>query len=87
MTTSKNLLSHKVNNYLLTYAEDIKVEIYDSKCYHGIIFYIGEHRYDVVNNYHMGCRLIIHNEDGWKDIPFKPGTFGFLPDGIEAIEL
>jgi hypothetical protein len=45
-------------------------------------------RYDIVHHYHMDWeRLIINNKEGWKDLPFHKGTYRFLPNTIEVIEL
>lgn len=74
----------KLNNYELSYPEDMNVSLYSNSCYYGIKFIINNHVYDVTHNYNLGDRLIIDNEHGWKDIPFKKETFSFLPSGIEV---
>lgn len=84
-------------NILIMYDPNIKCETYECSQYHGIIFYIPndggnsvfgtEGRYDIVHNYDLGNRLLINNSEGIKDIPFKAGTFAFLPTGVEAIEI
>jgi hypothetical protein len=83
-------------NTLLIFEPNLKYEKYSCEWYHGIIFYVhgdgnfltGEYgRYDVIHNIYLGNRLLISNSEGWKDIPFKKATFGFLPPGVEAIEL
>jgi hypothetical protein len=76
-----------LDNYLLKFDIDVKFETYSCKCYYGIIFHVNNGRYDVIHNFNMGNRLLINNDDGWKDIPFKKSTFGFLPPGVEAIEI
>lgn len=65
----------------------LKYETYKCEWYHGIIFYNSEGSYDVIHNNHLGNRLLINNSEGWKDIPFKKATFGFLPPGVEALEI
>jgi len=85
---------------LLMFDPQIKHEVYECQWYHGIIFLIpgdsndtfysvyGDYgRYDVIHNRYLGNRILINNSEGWKDIPFKKATFGFLPPGVEAIEI
>jgi hypothetical protein len=77
-----------LNNYRFIFPNNTVYEKYSTESYCGIIFHINNYRYDIVNNYVMGFRLIINDLDGgWKDIPFKKATFGFLPDIIEVTEL
>ncbi len=77
-----------LDNYLITYPIDMEVETYSEKWYYGIIFRTAEGKFDVVHNYALGNRLIINKNDGsWSDIPFKPATFGFLPDDVKTIEI
>jgi hypothetical protein len=71
--------------YQLLFDECIKHETYDEQWYYGIIFYDEDNgKYDVIHNYLMGNRIIINNKEGWRDIPFKEATFGFLPAGVKA---
>lgn len=82
---------------LLMFDPKIKHEKYECRWYHGIIFFMpgdgngifgGDYgRYDVIHNTYLGNRILINNSEGWKDIPFKKATFGFLPPGVEAIEI
>lgn len=82
---------------LLMFDPNIKYEKYECQWYHGIIFFIpgdGDGifsrdygRYDIIHNNYLGNRIIINNSEGWRDIPFKEATFGFLPPGVEAIEI
>lgn len=61
--------------------------MYSNTSYNGIIFHTEDARYDVVNNPHLGPRIIINpHGGGFEDMPFKPETFGFLPKGVTAIE-
>ena len=77
-----------LDKYIITYPVKFKTETYSCKDYYGIIFITDEYRYDVCHNYLMGDRLIINpTAGGFRDIPFKPATFGFLPDGIAVIEI
>lgn len=77
-----------LDRYLITYPIGFKVEIYNEKWYYGIIFVTEEGRFDLLHNYALGNRLIINRKDGsWHDIPFKPATFGFLPDCVKTIEI
>jgi hypothetical protein len=86
-----------LDKYIFLYDSSIKFETYKCESYYGIIFMIDgdgnsivnptHGRYDVVHNFVLGDRLLICNQNGWKDIPFHSGTFGFLPKGIEVIEL
>ena len=72
-----------LDQYLITYPKRYEVETYSSKDYYGIIFTTEDCRYDVCHNYLLGNRLIINPKaGGFQDIPFKPATFGFLPEGI-----
>jgi hypothetical protein len=74
-----------LDQYLLTFDSNIRYETYNEKWYYGIIFYDSDGgKYDVIHNYALGNRLLINNKDGWKDIPFKEATFGFLPDGVQV---
>jgi hypothetical protein len=93
---SSPLLYELDTNIILRFDSCMKYEKYSCKWYHGIIFYIpddgniltGDYgRYDVIHNIYMGNRILISNKEGWKDIPFKKATFGFLPPGVEAIEI
>ena len=79
----------------LIFNPEMKYEKYSCEWYHGIIFYVHgngnfltpDYRtYDVIHNIYIGNRILISNSEGWKDIPFKRATFGFLPNGVSAIE-
>ena len=82
---------------LFIFGPQIKYETYSNEWYYGIIFLIPnegdglickEGRYDIVHHYHMDWeRLIINNKEGWKDLPFHGGTYKFLPEGIQVLEL
>lgn len=77
-----------LDKYLITYPNSFKVETYSCKDYYGIVFITEDCRYDVCHNYLMGDRLIRNpTAGGFSDIPFKPATFSFLPDGIEVKEM
>lgn len=78
---------HIVGPYVLTYDASLKTETFSEDCCCGITFYLKDGRYQVVNNYHMGLRLIVnYHNGGWQDIPFKPSSFWVLPS-VEVSEL
>lgn len=80
-------MAYELDKYLIIFPKDMQVETYSCKDYYGIIFITEDGRYDVCNNFLMGERLIINPKaGGFKDIPFKPSTFGFLPEGVIASE-
>lgn len=77
-----------LDKYLITYDSTIKVETFDDKWYYGIIFYLGNSRYQLIHNYALGNRILISLYEGWcQDIPFKPATFDLLPSGVNAKEI
>lgn len=84
---------HPVNMYILghyviTYDASMKTEVFSCESYNGITFFTEEGRYQVINNYHMGPRIVINLHDGsFRDMPFKPDTFDYLPKGTSASEL
>ena len=79
--------AYELDKYVIFIPKDMEVELYSCKDYHGIILITEDCKYDVCNNYLMGDRLIINPKaGGFKDIPFKPSTFGFLPEGVIAVE-
>ena len=85
---NKEYSIYTFNNYLITYDNSVHAETYSCKDFSGIIFTTKDCRYDVCNNFLMGPRLIINpHAGGFRDIPFKPATFGFLPEGVEAKEI
>lgn len=90
----KNII--KLGNYSFSFDPLISYKTHECESYSCIIFYLDGvttpftyedcHTYEIVNNYHMGYRLIINNERGWADLPFKEATFGFLPEEIKVIQ-
>lgn len=77
-----------LGNYLLVYNASIEVEIFSCEDYDGIIFLMEDARYQLINNYHMGPRLVINPwNGGFQDMPFKPDTFWLLPPGVQASQL
>ena len=77
-----------LDKYLITYPKRYKIETYSTKDFYGIMFYTDDCRYDVCHNYLMGDRIIINPKaGGFQDIPFKPATFGFLPEDIIVREM
>lgn len=88
----------RVGKYLLVYPSDMQVKTYDEPWYHGIIFYVGNNSYEVIHNYAMDTERIFLSSKGQfpllmnfylltQDIPFKPATFSFLPEGVTAKEV
>jgi hypothetical protein len=74
--------------YVLTFDATISVEYFSCESYNEVMFTVGPKKYQVVNNFHMGPRIIINPlAGGCEDIPFKPGTFWLLPEGVTAEEL
>lgn len=84
----KEYTLYVLDKYLITYPNSFKTETYSCKDYYGIVFFTDECKYDVCHNYLMGDRLIMNpTAGGFSDIPFKPATFGFLPEGITVKEI
>lgn len=82
---SDETVTYKTSKYQFIFPTTMKHEVYSCDSYAGIIFETEEGRFDVVDNPLMGHRVLINpKEGGWKDIPFKPATFGFLPAVIEV---
>lgn len=85
---NKGCTAYQLDEYLFIYPTKLEYEKYSCKDYSGIIFETEDCRYDVCNNYLLGWRLIINPKTGgFKDIPFKPATFGFLPKEITVKEI
>ena len=79
---------YTLDKYLITYPVDMKVEFFSCEQYYGISFITDKGCVDALCNKDMGNRLTYNLIDrGWHDIPFKPATFGFLPEGVTAIEI
>jgi len=77
-----------LDRYVVLYPPDMKYETYKCKWYYGIIFYVDDGKWDLIHNIYMGNRLLINEHEYWlKDIPFHKGTFRFLPEGIEVLDL
>lgn len=79
--------SYVLGPYLITYDDSLLVEEYHTPWYDGLIFTIEEGVFDLVNNYAMGTRLIIKDQNGHRDIPLKPSSFACLPKGVQATEI
>jgi hypothetical protein len=81
-------LMYVLDEYLIMYSPEMKTEKFSCEQYHGISFFTEEGQVDVLHNKDLGTRLIYNLKNvGWHDIPFKPATFGFLPNGVEAKEI
>jgi hypothetical protein len=84
---SDKFVTYKTSKYQFIFPATMKHETYSCESYAGIIFDTEKGRFDVVDNPHLGHRLIINPKvGGWSDIPFKPATFGFLPDEVKVSE-
>ena len=80
-------IGYELDKYMILIPKDMIIETYACKDYHGVILHTEDCKYDICNNYLMGDRLIINPKSGgFQDIPFKPATFGFLPEGVIAVE-
>jgi len=89
--------SFGLEKYNIKYDQNIKAfPFYDRNCY-GITFVIGNFKYQLVHNYDMQTERLLIQEDvghsflskpsglfSFKDLPFKPETFGFLPEGVSS---
>lgn len=87
-----------LNKYQITYPSNLDTEIFEDKWYYGIIFTIGDIRYELIHNYAMDTERLIISQRGKyvilpdhyllsRDIPFKLSTFNCLPEGITAKEI
>lgn len=77
-----------LDTYLIKYPVCFNVETFNCEYYYGIIFRNQIGKFEVMHNYALGNRILLNFHDGsWQDIPFKPATFGFLPEEVEAIEI
>ncbi len=80
--------AYVLDSYLIIYPSGMNVETFSEPWYYGIIFRDEKGKIEAMHNYALGNRILLNFHDGsWHDIPFKPATFGFLPDGVEAIEI
>lgn len=82
-------LTFILDTYIITYDSNIKTDKFDNEWYYGITFYTGPHsKCELIHNYALGNRILLNPKEHWGfDIPFKPGTFHLLPDGITAEEI
>lgn len=64
----------------LTFPQDLKLETHECADYRGVIFVVDDVKFDVLENVHLGPRILISEGVGWvRDMPFNPGTARFLP--------
>lgn len=83
--SDESVITYSTSKYQFIFPATMKHETYSCESYAGIIFETEEGRFDVVDNPCYGHRILINFNSGeWKDIPFKPATFGFLPEVIEV---
>ncbi len=76
-----------LDKYLLTFDSNIKHEEHKCEIIYGIKFYFDNNNYDIFNNMYMGNRMIINDENGWRDIPINDSSIELLPDCIKVSKL
>jgi hypothetical protein len=87
MTSQSNKV-YFLGPYRIHYPSHLRVETFREESYDGIIFIMEDARYQLINNYAMGTRLIINPHDGgFKDMPFNVRSFAWLPEGVTATEI
>jgi hypothetical protein len=84
----------QTDRYHITFPDYYKYEITVCKSYYAIDFILPFEKYAIVNNFHLGDRLVVDKENDiymhlngeviHKDLPFKPDTFHFLPEDIKV---
>jgi hypothetical protein len=83
---------YHLDKYWIKYPASMKVTCFEEEWYYGIIFHVERGDYEIIHNYAMDTQRLIINEKaptgakGCQDIPFKPATFVFLPEGITVRE-
>lgn len=87
-TITKQYGTYILDTCLIIYDLRFRIEKYLCEWYYGAVFHLENgDSYDLVHNIHMGNRLIIRANGSWNDIPFKPASFGCLPEGMQSIEI
>lgn len=98
MQNSKETKTLRFSNYKITYPGDLDVKFYEENYCYGITFLIGKSKIELFHNRQTGVDRIFISEKAsyntqaegyWclRDIPFKPATFNFLPEGVFAEEM
>jgi hypothetical protein len=93
-----NVKYFQLNKYQIAYPANMDAKTFDEEWYYGIIFTIEDKRYELIHNYQMDAERIFISHRGrvpslpdhyllGQDIPFKPVTFNFLPEGVTAKEV
>jgi len=73
----------RFGKFIFKFPCTLKVEANTNEYYSTLAFIKGENKWEVVNNFAMGYRLIINEPYfSWKDMPFHSGTYNFLPEEI-----
>ena len=80
-----------MNEYILSKYKfifgDVKHEKYNCEDYFGIKFFLNNEEYDCLYNVYLGFRLIVKNNDYFKDMPLNSNTIKFIPSEIKIMEL
>ena len=77
-----------LGRFELEYPDSLVVQHYSCKDYRGIQFVYESVKYDVLDNIHMGERIIISEGEGcFRDMPFHLGTASFLPACVKTVKL
>jgi hypothetical protein len=79
--------SIKIDNYKLTFNNDVKYKLFENNQYYGVSFIDGEDKYEILHNKDLGNRLLINKKYYWHDIPLKKETFGLLPKFLSCEEV
>jgi hypothetical protein len=98
MQDSKETKTFRLNKYKITYPENMSVKSFEESYCYGIIFFVEKMRYELFHNRQTDVDRIYISEKAdynsqargyWctRDIPFKPATFSFLPEGVIAEEV
>lgn len=79
-----------LDKYIIIFKPCLKHETFKNEWNYGIIFHIDYDQYEIING-QIGFRLLINknfnkwfSDSEWRDVPFHPGTFHLLPDGVTA---
>lgn len=77
------MINYKFDKYIIK--SDLPYEIFECNDYFCLTFHKDDLKFDIVNNKHMGMRLIIYSwPSSCKDVPFNPNTFHLLPNEVQV---
>lgn len=76
-------MSFGFDNCIVEFPKSMKHKIYYDGYCNGIIFYDRNCEYELSHNNVDWNRLIISDNEGWRDLPFNEGTWKLLPDTIK----